>query len=51
MNPAGITFAPGSQNPSAGNAFIADRGVDNDAEQGGDPRENDGRIFEFALTG
>jgi hypothetical protein len=51
VNPAGITLAPGSQNPAVRNVFIADRGVDNDADQGGDPLENDGRIFEFALTG
>jgi hypothetical protein len=48
--PAGITLAPGSDDPSAWHVFIADRGIDNDANKGGDPEENDGRLVEFALT-
>jgi hypothetical protein len=44
--PAGITVAPGSLTPSERHVYVADRGVDNDLS----PRENDGRIFEFALS-
>ncbi|HUF59499.1 MAG TPA: hypothetical protein VMR89_08480 [Actinomycetota bacterium] len=44
--PAGITLAPGSRDRSVRNVYISDRGIDN----GPDPNENDGRIFEFALT-
>jgi len=43
--PNGITFAPGSQDPTLLNVYIADRGVDNDA----DPNENDGRVYELSL--
>ncbi len=47
VSPAGIAFAPGSDDPSAKHVYVADRGIDNNA----DPNENDGRIFEFALAG
>lgn len=43
---SGIAYAPSSQNPSLRNVYIASRGVDN----GTDPNENDGKIWEVALT-
>ncbi len=43
--PAGITLAPGSQEPGVVNIYIAARGVDNDS----DPDENDGKVYEMAL--
>ena len=43
--PAGITFGP-SLDGSATHLYISARGVDN----GADPSENDGRIFEIALS-
>ena len=46
VNPAGITFAPGSSDPSERHIYVADRGEDNIAH----PRENDGRLFEFAIS-
>lgn len=45
ISPSGLAFAPGSANPATKNLYIADRGIDNDA----DPSENDGRIFEITL--
>jgi DNA-binding beta-propeller fold protein YncE len=42
---SGITLAPGTEDPSQRNAYIADRGLDNDPH----PRENDGRIVEVDL--
>lgn len=45
VKPAGLTFAPGSQDPTANHLYIVDRGVDNDY----DPSENDGKIYEFRL--
>ena len=45
VKPAGITFAPGSQNEASLHAYIVDRGVDNDSNS----NENDGLIFEFAF--
>jgi len=51
INPAGITIGAGSSDPSARHVYISDRGIDNDVENGGRPLENDGRIFEFALSG
>lgn len=48
--PAGIALAPGSDDPATQHVYIADRGMDNDADKGGDPQENDGRLFELALT-
>lgn len=50
VNPAGIAFGRGSRNRSAWHLYIADRGIDNDVDNGGHPNENDGRIFEFALS-
>ena len=45
--PAGLAYAPSSQDPSMRSIYLADRGEDNSA----DPNENDGRIYEFALPG
>lgn len=42
--PSGLTIAPGSTNANLRNYWITDRAVDN----GVDPFENDGRIFEIA---
>ena len=42
---ADITLAPGSSRPNATHIYICDRGVDN----GANPNENDGRIFELTL--
>ena len=44
-NPAGLAYAPSSQNPSEMNIYIAARGVDNNT----DPNENDGKVYEFTL--
>jgi DNA-binding beta-propeller fold protein YncE len=44
--PAGLAYGPGSVNPSAGSIYIAARGVDN----GADPNENDGKIFEMTAS-
>ena len=40
--PSGITIAPGSTNPMLRNYWVSDRRVDN----GGNPDENDGQIYE-----
>ena len=42
-----VTYAPGSQNPSVKNIYIASRGVDNDTN----PNENDGQIWEVNIGG
>jgi hypothetical protein len=42
---SGVTYAPGSQNPSVRNIYIVSRGVDN----GADPDENDGKWWEINL--
>jgi uncharacterized protein YjiK len=44
-SPAGVAYAPGSQDPSSRSLYIVDRGIDN----GDDPDENDGKIFEISL--
>lgn len=44
-NPAGLAYAPGSQDPTIMHLYIAARGVDNNI----DPDENDGRIYEMTL--
>jgi hypothetical protein len=46
LNPAGLVFAPSSQNPGAMNLYVVARGVDNDTN----PNENDGKLYEFILT-
>lgn len=40
-----ITFAPSSADPNVMHVYLTDRGIDN----GRDPDENDGRIYEMAL--
>ena len=45
--PAGLTFAPGSSDPSVMNIYIADRRIDNNQ----DPNENDGQVYEMSLPG
>src|SRR5215216_402493 len=42
-----VTYAPGSQNPSRKNIYIASRGIDNDSSR----LENDGRVWEINLGG
>jgi uncharacterized protein YjiK len=42
---AGVTMAPGSVNASIMNYYVVDRVVDNNV----DPKENDGKIYEFTL--
>jgi hypothetical protein len=49
---AGLSLGPSSlgaadPTPTLLNLYIADRGVDNDT----DPNENDGKIYEYSLTG
>jgi hypothetical protein len=44
---AGIAMGPRSTNPAEMSLYIVDRGVDN----GADPKENDGRIFEITYEG
>jgi hypothetical protein len=44
--PSDIALAPASDGDSGMHAYVTDRGADNDT----DPDENDGRIFEFALS-
>ncbi len=43
--PDGLSFAPGSLDPSAMNIYITDKGVDND----NDPDENDGKVYEMSF--
>ena len=45
--PAGIAYGPGSTNPNIYNLYIVTRGVDN----GADPNENDGKIYEISYEG
>ncbi len=44
---AGIGFGPGSTDPSASRLYLVQRGVDN----GTDPNENDGKLWELTLPG
>lgn len=44
-NLAGLSFAPSSAAPNTLSLYIADRGVDNNA----DPDENDGKIYEVTV--
>jgi len=46
---SGIELSPSSDDPTVTAAYVTDRGIDNDFSTGGDPNENDGRIFEFVL--
>jgi uncharacterized protein YjiK len=43
--PAGLAFAPGSQNPNQLSLYIVDRMVDNNS----DPKENDGLVYEMSI--
>jgi hypothetical protein len=43
--PAGLAYAPGSLDPNVMVIYITDRGVDN----GTDPNENDGKVYEMTL--
>lgn len=47
VKPAGIAYAPSSQNSANRSLYIVDRGIDNND----DPNENDGRMYEFSLGG
>ena len=42
-----VTYAPGSQNASVKNIYIASRGIDNDSNS----KENDGQVWEISLSG
>ena len=42
---SGLAYGPGSQNPNVKNIYLSSRGVDN----GADPNENDGKIWEISL--
>ncbi|MEZ4683887.1 MAG: SdiA-regulated domain-containing protein [Caldilineaceae bacterium] len=44
--PAGVTIAPGSNNPAVNNLYMVDRGLDNDSN----PTENDGKLYEFTFV-
>ena len=46
VSPSAITLAPGSADPSQTHIFVTDRGVDNGVHL----HENDGRLFEFAIS-
>jgi hypothetical protein len=50
VSPSGIVLAPGSVDTTATHAYVSDRGIDNDFIEGGNPNENDGKIFEFSLS-
>lgn len=43
--PAGLAFAPNSQNPNQLSLYIVDRMVDNNS----DPNENDGLVYEMSI--
>jgi Carbohydrate binding domain len=45
LHPAAVAYAPGSMNPTVKHLYIADRGVDN----GDNPNENDGKVYEITL--
>lgn len=45
VSPAGLIFAPGSQNAADTNIYITARGVDNNS----DPNENDGKVYEMSF--
>lgn len=47
LRPSDVTLAPGSDDASETHVYVTDRGLDN----GNDPDQNDGRIFEFELLG
>ena len=43
FEPSGVTFGPASHDPALTSIYITDRGVD----EGADPDENDGAVYEF----
>jgi hypothetical protein len=45
-SPSGVTLAPASNDPGRTNWWVVDRGIDND----NNPDENDGKIYELAVT-
>ena len=45
MKPAGLAFAPNSQNPNQLSLYIVDRMVDNNSN----PKENDGLLYEISI--
>jgi uncharacterized protein YjiK len=45
--PAGLAYAAGSADPGVASLWIVDRNVDN----GSNPNENDGKLYEFSLGG
>jgi hypothetical protein len=47
LRPSDLALAPGSDDATETHIYVTDRGVDN----GKDPDQNDGRIFEFELLG
>jgi hypothetical protein len=47
LRPSDVTLAPGSDDASETHVYVTDRGLDN----GKNPDQNDGRIFEFELLG
>lgn len=46
LHPNGVVYAPSSIDPSEKSFYVAERGVDN----GVDPNENDGKIFELSIV-
>jgi glucose/arabinose dehydrogenase len=42
---SGLAYGPGSQNPAVKSIYMVSRGVDN----GADPKENDGKVYELSL--
>jgi uncharacterized protein YjiK len=47
VKPAGLTYAPSSLDAGEKHLYIVDRGIDNDSH----PTENDGKLYEMALSG
>ena len=45
--PAGLAYAPSSENPAQNNIYIVDRAVDNN----NNPNENDGKLYEMSFGG
>ncbi len=46
VKPAGLAYGPTSTDPTAKSLYIVDRVVDNNA----DPNENDGKLYEMAIS-
>ena len=45
VRPSGLAYGPSSSNPSDNHLYFVDRGIDN----GADPNENDGRLYEISF--